>query len=292
MSKKNFIYRIRRKGQILFYNVSSPEVVSKFYFKHVLGYKLNLKDPKTLNEKIQWLKLYLWPNMSEAIKCADKYAVREYLKSKNQETLLNEILFVWDSPDQIDWNDLPNQFVIKCNHGCGYNVICSNKDDLDERTVKKQLKKWMKEDFSKYNAEPHYAKIERKIICEKFLGDSITNYNLYVFNGKVTFFSVAGGLGNGEGEYLSYYMANGEPAEFYNKAYPTKKEKLSSLLPDMFKTAELLADGFPMVRVDLFDIDGKIVLSEMTFTPGGGLIPFSTIEADMNLGDMLDITKA
>ena len=277
--------------QILAYHVTSPAFVSKIYFRHVLGYKLNLKNPKTLNEKLQWLKLYYWANQPKAVQCADKYAVRTYIESVGKKEILNDILFVWNDADEMDWNALPEKFVLKCNHGCGYNIICKDKAALDEKETKKLLAKWLREDFSKFNAEPHYAKIDRKIICEKFLEGEVINYNIYVFNGKAVFFSVAGGLGDGQGEYLNYYNADGTLADFKNRSYETKEISLSPLLPDMIETAQYLAKEFPMVRVDLFDIDGKIVLSEMTFTPGGALIPFSSVAADRALGDKLDITK-
>lgn len=289
--KRGAIYKIRRKLQVLAYHITSPAFVSKIYFRHVLGYKLNLKNPKTFNEKLQWLKLYYWAKEPKAVQCADKYAVRTYIESVGKKDILNDILFVWDSADEIDWSKLPSKFVLKCNHGCGYNIICKDKEKLDEKATKKLLHKWMREDFSKFNAEPHYAKIHRKIICEKFLEGEVINYNIYVFNGKAVFFSVAGGLGDGEGEYLTYYNPDGTVADFKNKSYEPKETPLSPLLPQMIETAQYLAKEFPMVRVDLFDIGGKIILSEMTFTPGGALIPFSSIEADKALGDKLDITK-
>lgn len=288
--KHGILYKARRKLQVLAYHVTSPETVSKIYFKHVLGYKLNLENPETFNEKLQWLKLYHWANEPKAVQCADKFAVRSYIESVGKKDILNDILYAWDDSDEIDWSALPEKFVLKCNHGCGYNIICKDKSKLDEKETKKILHKWIHEDFSKFNAEPHYAKIKRKIICEKFLEGEVINYNIYVFNGKATFFSVAGGLGDGQGEYLTYYNPDGTVASFKNRSYPAKQTKLSSLLPQMIETAEYLAKGFPMVRVDLFDINGKIILSEMTFTPGGALIPFSSIEADRMLGGKLDIS--
>ena len=285
------LYKARRKMQVAAYNMTSPEFVSKIYFKYVLGYKLNLKEPKTLNEKLQWLKLYYWANDPKAVQCADKYAVRSYIESIGKKDILNDILFVWNDSDEINWDMLPEKFVLKCNHGCGYNIICKDKSKLDEKETKRNLHKWLHEDFSKFNAEPHYAKIDRKIICEKFLEGDVINYNIYVFNGKAVFFSVAGGLGEGTDEYLTYYNSDGSVANFKNKSFPAKASKLSDLLPEMIKTAEYLAKDFPMVRVDLFDINGKIILSEMTFTPGGALIPFSSIESDRMLGEKLEISK-
>lgn len=288
--ERSIFYHIRRKGQVIAYNLTSPEFVSKIYFKHVLKYKLDLKSPQTFNEKLQWLKLYYWGKNKKAIQCADKYAVREYIESVGKKEILNDIYYAWNDSDEIDWEALPNQFVLKCNHGCGYNIICPDKSKLDEKKTKATLHKWINEDFSKFNAEPHYAKIKRKIICEKFLDGDVVNYNIYVFNGKVVFLSVAGGLGDGIGEHLTYYNPDGTVADFKNKSYPVKADKLSALLPEMIEMAEFLAKDFPMCRVDLFDFNGRIILSEMTFTPGGGLIPFDPIDADKKLGNLLDIS--
>ena len=290
MREKKLLYKIRRKIQVMMYDITSPEFMSKLYFRIALKYNLNLKEPKSFNEKLQWLKLYEWPNSEIAIQCADKYMVREYLKKMDKNEILNELYFVWDNVEQINWKKLPNQFVLKCNHGCGYNIICKDKNLLDESETKQKLKKWMSEDFSKFNAEPHYSKIKRKIICEKYLEGEIINYNLYVINGKVLFLSVAGGLGDGIGEHLTYYYPDGKIANFKNRAYPTKNNKLTHLLPKMIETAEYLGKNLPMVRVDLFDIKGKIVFSEMTFTPGGALIPIEPTEMDFKLGRKLDIT--
>lgn len=291
MERDSAVYKLRRKCQVLAYRLTSPEFVSKIYFRLIMGYKLNLKHPKTLNEKLQWLKLNKWPYDKKAIQCADKYAVRQFIKDKQRSEILNDILYVWEDADEIVWDELPNEFVLKCNHGCGYNIICKNKKELDEKETRDKLRSWMNEDFSEFNAEPHYGKIKRRIICEKYLGDNVINYNLYCFNGNVVFFSVAGGLGDGVGEHLTYYMRDGSMAKFKNKSYPAKKEKLSALLPQMIETAEYLSSDFPMVRVDLFDINNKIILSEMTFTPGGGLIPFDPVEADLMLGEKLDISE-
>lgn len=291
MTNKSIIYKIRRRCQVWAYRVLGPVNVSKLYFRHELGYQLNLKEPKTFNEKLQWLKLFYWPTCKEAIQCADKYAVRSYVESLGKGEILNDLLGVWESAKEIDWQKLPGQFALKCNHGCGYNLICSDKSNLDQNKVLEQFDKWMHEDFGEYNAEPHYDKFPKRIVCEKFLSGDVINYNIYVFNGKVVFFSVAGGLGNGVGEHLTYYNRDGSPADFKNRHYPTKPAPLSSILPQMEELAEYLAKGFPMVRVDLFDVGGKIILSELTFTPGGALIPFDSYDADLKLGKQLDISR-
>ena len=291
MSNKSIFYKIRRKGQVFAYRLTNPVFLSKIYFRLELGYPLNLDNPVTFNEKLQWLKLFYWPQNEKAIQCADKFAVRSYIEEMGKAEILNNLIGVWDDAKKINWDNLPQKFALKCNHGCGYNLICADKNKLDGKKTIKQFDKWMHEDFGEYNAEPHYDKIPKKVICEELLDGEIINYNIYVFNGKVVFFSVAGGLGDGVGEHLTYYNADGSVASFKNKNYPVREEKLTDLLPKMKETAVFLAGDLPMVRVDLFDVGGKIIFSEMTFTPGGGLIPFDSYEADKWLGDQLDISK-
>ena len=290
MKKSSLIYKIRRKLQVFLYSITSKEFVSKLYFRMVLHYPLHLDNPKTFNEKLQWLKLYYCPFNNNVIICSDKYMVREYVNDFQMGFLLNDLIGVYDDAYSIDFDNIPMQFVLKCNHGCGYNIICKNKNEFNIKKSIKLLNKWMKEDFSKFNAEPHYSKIKRKIVCEKYLGD-LTNYNIYVFNGKVVFFSVAGGLGDGNGEFLNYYLSDLSPASFTNKHFKNKNIELSKNVLKMFEFAKKLSGDFPMVRVDFYDVDNKIILSEMTFTPGGALIPFSSKEDDLALGELLDISR-
>lgn len=289
-NRDSLVYRLRRQFQVAALKLTSREFMSKRYFKMQLKYKLDLRNPQTLNEKLQWLKLKYWANDAKAIQCADKYAVRDHIKEIGKSEILNDLLFAWDSVDEIEWDRLPEKFVIKCNHGCAYNIICKDKSKLDIRETEKKLRRWMKEDFSLFNAEPHYSKIPRKIICEKFLEGEVINYNIYCFNGQPTFMSVAGGLGDGVGEHLTYYNPDGTVAEFKNRNYPTHDNKLSPKLPEMMEMAKNLSKDFPMVRVDLFDINGEIILSEMTFTPGAAIIPIEPMEWDKKLGDKLNIS--
>ena len=148
----------------------------------------------------------------------------------------------------------------------------------------------MDEDFAKYNAEPHYSKIKRKIICEKHLGD-VVNYNIFCCNGKPVFFSVIQGLGSGIDEALTYYWADGSKAPFQSLAYPNSDKPLPVSLEKMKELATKVAENFPFVRVDFFEAEGKIVFSELTFTPGGALIPFNPAKYDDELGKMLDISQ-
>lgn len=290
--KKNLLYDIRRKGQVLAYKMTSPEFVSKLYFKHLLGYPLNLKDPKTFNEKVQWLKLYEWPNNPIAVQCGDKYTVREYVEKMGLGEYLNDLLYVWDDVNEIDWDALPDQFAIKCTHGCAYNIICSDKSKLDIEDAKKKLRRWMKEDFGAFNAEPHYSKMKPRIICEKFLGGNMTDYKFYVCNGEYKFMYIAEGFGEGIGEKITFFDENGQMAPYRRTDYPVFAD--AKLPKDFEKMKELsikLAEGLPFLRVDWFEVDGKIYFGEMTFTPCGGLMKMEPMEQDKIMGDMLDISE-
>ena len=284
------IYRLRRKLQQAASYVCGKAFLSKVYYRINVGEKLNLKSPKAFTEKLQWLKLYYCPNEPKVIQCADKYRVRDYIESIGEGQILNELIGVFDSADDIDWDSLPDSFVLKCNHGCGYNIICPDKSKLDIKEATKKLNKWMKEDYSRYAIEPHYSKIQRKIVCEKYLGDKVVNYNIYCLNEEPVFFSLISGLGDGVDEKLTYYYVNGEKAEFKNGAFETDNAVLSEKLPEMVEYARKLSKGFPMVRVDLFDIEGRIILSEMTFTPGSAFLRIEPYSADIELGKKLNIT--
>ena len=162
------------------------KLMIKIQYKIKLGRKLNLKNPKRYTEKLQWYKLnYRNPLMT---KCADKYEVREYIKSKGLENILNELYGVYDNPEEIDFNKLPNKFVLKTNHSSGTNIFCYNKSELDINSTKKQLDSWIKQ---KYQAgrEWSYKNIKPKIICEKLLerdeNNDLPDYKFFCFNGKV-----------------------------------------------------------------------------------------------------------
>ena len=290
MSQHGKLYNIRRKLQIVFYDISTPEIVSKVYFRIVMGYKLNLKNPKTFNEKLQWLKLRDWPTNELVIKCADKYRVREYIKEKKLENTLNKLIGVWDNADEIDFDKLPKQFALKCNHGCGYNVIVSDKSKIDVKEVRQKLNKWLKEDFGKNNAEPHYSKIKPKIICEKYLGGNMTDYKFFCLNGKVEFMYIASGFGEGVDEKMTYLDKNGEITPYQRTNYKIKEDiVVPKSFERMKKMSELLAKDFKFVRVDWYEVGGKVFFGELTFTPSGCMMKVEPAKYDRLLGDKLKI---
>jgi len=288
--KNSLVYRVRRKCQALAYDILSPEFLSKLYFRIVTGKKLNIANPKTFNEKLQWLKLYYWPKNKNAIVCADKYMVRDYLIQRGYGEYLNELYGVWDNVDDIDWDSLPEQFVLKCNHGCGYNILCPDKSKLDIRETKKLLKRWLKEDFGKFNAEPHYSKMKPYVICEKFLGGNIVDYKFFCFHGEAEFMYMAEGFGEGIGEKISFFDKYGNKAPYKRLDYPAYDRAKKPLgFEKMKELSEELSKEYPFVRVDWFEVDGKIYFGEFTFTPCGCMMVLEPDEKDAEWGKLINI---
>lgn len=142
MERNSVLYRARRKCQVVAHRVLPDALLSKIYYRIVLNKKLNLKVPRTFNEKIQWMKLYYYPDNPLVVKCSDKYEVREYIKQKGYGEKLVPLIGVWDRAEEIEWDNLPTSFVLKCNHGCAYNIVISDRDKADRAAALKQLNKY------------------------------------------------------------------------------------------------------------------------------------------------------
>lgn len=257
-----------------------------------MKYKLDLKNPKTFNEKIQWLKLYEWPHNDLVVLCSDKYRVREYLKKNGLHDYENELIGVYENVDEIKWNNLPEKFVLKCTHGCAYNIICTDKSSLDIKKAKKMLNKWLKEDFGKFNAEIHYSRIKPRIICEKYLGDNLQDYKFFCFNGKFKLLYIAiDSESETNREREAFFDENGNLLNLTNADYGLFSEaKLPDNFKELIKISEQLAKPFPFVRVDWYIKDGKTTFGELTFTPSGGMMRFNPSSFDKTFGDWIDIT--
>lgn len=291
MKNMEIIYKIRRKIQTIAYDITNPTLMSKIYFRIVLKQKLSLTDPETFNAKIQYYKLYYCANNKEVIECSDKYRIREYLRRKNLLQYSIPLLGFWEKADDIEWENLPNRFVLKCNHGCAYNIICTNKENLNKEKSIKQLNKWLKEDFGKFNAEPHYSKIHRGIVCEKYLGDGkseyLTDYKVHCFNGKPLFVLICSGRAQHSAEYVYYNL------EWEKLAYSTTKSndfEKPECFEEMIDICNQISNDFPFVRVDFYIVNQKPIIGELTFVPAGGLDDTIPRKADYEIGKMFDIS--
>lgn len=293
IARESLIYGLRRKGQQVASRFVPDEWLARAYSRIVLGHSVNLKTPHTFNEKIQWLKINAYPNMQEVIRCADKYLVRGYLEQKGLSDILVPLYGRWGVADDVDWQGLPNSFVLKCSHGCAYNLLVPDKRLLDVRSAKKQLSRWMGEDFGAFNIERHYSKIDPKsIIAEKFLGEKITDYKFFCFNGEPLYVNIAYGLIDDRQAVMGYFNLDGSKIPLVREDYADLVEvDLPDFFPKMIVDARRLSADFSFVRVDFFVVENRYYFAEMTFTPAGGMITFNPSEYDSSWGEMLDISR-
>lgn len=293
MERDSLLYKTRRTGQVIAHKIFPNEVMSKIYFKIVLGKKLNLDSPQTFNEKIQWLKLYYFPKSNSVVKCADKYAVRDYIKNKGYENTLTPLIGSWNNTSEINWDILPKKFVFKCNHGCAYNIVVTNKEKVDKSAIIKQLNTWMKEDFGAFNIELHYSKIKpRKIICEEFLGENITDYKFFCFNGEPKYIYVSNDLIHDRQAQIGFFYLDGSKMPLTRDDYTDIPEvKLPRFYNEMLEMSKALSKDFPFVRVDFFIANNRYYFAELTFTPGAGMMPFNPEKYDLEWGKMIDLSS-
>ena len=271
----------------------SPTLYVKLQYKYITHHKLNLKNPTRYTEKLQHLRLYEYPKNELVKKCASRVDVRDYLSSIGLEEYLIPCLGIYDKFDDIDFNKLPSQFVMKCSHASGFNYIVKDKNNIDKKILKKKFDKWLKTNYGKKTIEMHYAKIKPQIIIEQYIGD-IANlpaeYKIHVFNGVAKYLYVVTGRGI-DIRYNNYYIDwtpfddaqfNGWKKTDYELEKPKNYKK-------MVEIAELLAKPFPFVRVDLYNINGVIYFGEMTFTPAKGTLIFDDDNADYEISKWLKI---
>lgn len=267
----------------------SPYIATHLLFFRVFKKKLDLKNPKSLNEKLMWLKLNSYYENPLITQCADKLEVRDYVKERGLSKILNDLIGVYNDINEIPWRELPNQFVIKCNHGSGYNIICDNKNNLNiEKTINK-LKRWMKEDYYLQFAELQYKFIKKRIIVENYLGNSIIAYKYFCFNGVPKIILISKNIGHKKDIYVDFYGINWNQLNFKSSDHdlnPNMYYKPSNL-NEMIEISKVLSNDFPFVRVDLFNVNSKIFFSELTFIPTGGLMRFDPSEVDNWLGSLL-----
>ena len=289
-------YLLRRSLQKRLCKIFGPVIMTRIYYRIVNKRPLNLKDPKTFSEKICWYKIYYCPHSQEIINCSDKFAVRAYLKKKGLDSYTNVLLGKWDLPQEIVWNDLPEKFVLKCSHGCAYNIICLDKSRLDKTTAKKNLLNWLQDDFGFYNAEYHYNKSQRVIICEKYIESQQnlpTDYKIHCMNGepKIVLICKERGKRRGGGPRLLFYHTDKTIANVGIEETEEEFDIDSELYQEMLRICETIAEDFPFVRIDFYIDGGKLKIGELTFTPAAGLLGYLSVDGDRIMGEMLDISK-
>lgn len=266
------------------------DTYAKIHYEYYNGKKLNLENPVEFNEKIQWMKVYFHPPILN--KLVDKYAVREYVEEKVGAQYLNDLISVYDKASDVDFNDLPNQFVIKGAHGCHYNLIVRDKNSLNKRKAQQLMRKWMRRNYYyKAGLEWAYKDVTPKLVAEKFLeekGKTVLNdYKIFCFNGTPKFIQVD--LERSLNDFRCYYDTEWNKLPFYtqnNPFYEGEVEKPENL-EEMIVVAKKLADNFPFVRVDLYSINGKTIFGEMTFYPADARKEFIPEKYNKIIGDYM-----
>jgi FkbM family methyltransferase len=259
-------------------------------FIQQVGYTPDIDNPKTYNEKIQWLKLYYHDPLMTI--CTDKYAVREYVSKVIGEKYLVPLIGVYNNVKEIDFNSLPEEFVFKLNNGSGEIIICKDKRQLDLKAVKATLEKWLKPESNHYyySYEWAYKNIKSKILCEKYLnaGKDLLDYKILCFNGKAKIINVC----SERNAILKFDFFDLEWNKLpFIKVHPKSAENLKEPagLKKMIKLAEKFSGDFPFVRVDFYEIENKIYFGELTFYPGNGMDPLEPAEWDYRLGSYLSL---
>ena len=285
LTEKDLAYRKYTESEL------RADVEDKFFL--ATGLKLDLDHPRLFGEKIQWLKLY--DELELKTRLADKYLVRDWVKSKIGEEYLIPILGVWDNFDQIDFDALPDQFCLKMNHGSGMNSVVKDKAQMNMRKTRKLFKAWERTPFYAGTLELQYRDIPRKIIAEKYIEEmsgSLMDYKIHCFHGKPVMIQIICDR-DFEGHIAkeAYYDINWNRDYTSKSSFPALDKEIEKPdnLDSMLAIAERLSEGLKYVRVDLYNLKGRILFGEMTFSPASGMEEWGWKEHGEKFGRMLHL---
>ena len=289
LKNPNRIYAFFSSRNLL--NWMPDKAFIKMEYRCNMRRKLDLDNPRTYNEKLQWLKLY--DRKPQYVKMVDKYEVKEYVANLIGEEYIIPTLGVWEKFEDIDFNALPNQFVLKCTHDSGGIVICTDKEKFNIDQARKKINKFLKRKFFYEHREWAYKDVKPRIIAEKFMEDKSTNelrdYKFFTFGGKPKLLFIASDRQNKNEEtkfdffdmdYNHLDIKNGHPNANTIPSKPQNFEEMKIL-------AEKLSQNTPQLRVDFYEVDGKVYFGELTFFHWGGIVPFEPEEWDRTLGDWI-----
>lgn len=271
----------------------SDEAYIKLTYKKRFGRDISFNNPTTYTEKLQWLKLF-YRNEKMPI-CTDKFEVHRYLTDLGYNHLLNDLIGVYDSANDINFDDLPSAFVIKSTHGCNSNIICKKKNELDWKKWKPVINSWLKLKVHAFGREWNYKDIKPRIIIEKFIEHQpLIDYKFMCFNGEPKYLQINNDL-NGV-QYVDFYHINWTRVDFTYERFTKSNHVLPKPLKfkEMKELARELSAPFPYVRVDFYNPSNKIIFGELTFFPGGGLLPLIPVKNNYDelLGSQLELPEA
>lgn len=263
----------------------------KWMFKLRLGYKLNLNSPQTYNEKLQWLKLNY--HNSDYTRLVDKVAVKDFVARKVGKKFVIPTIGVWDSVNDIDWDSLPNKFVVKSTNDSGGVVVCSDKNKFDVNIAVNKLRKLGGRDYSKWSKEYPYKGVPHRFIAEEYIddGQGLIDYKFFCFDGVPRFLFVATGRQQGDVRFDFFDInfthlpvINGHPNAIVPPKQPLNFET-------MLQVATKLSEGMPHVRVDLYNVNGEVYFGELTFFHWSGFVPFVPFKWDCIFGRYLKLPR-
>lgn len=270
----------------------------RIQFYRTMGKWLNLKNPKTFNEKLQWLKIH--DRRPEYKQMVDKYEVRNFISDKIGSKYLIPLLGVWDNPSQIDFEMLPEKFVLKCTHNSGVGLyVCTDKSQIEVDKVKLELLKGLSEDYYLAGREWAYKNAQRRIIAEKYMEDeivqgSLTDYKVLCFNGEPELIQVHTGRRIEHKQTffdLDWNKLGISQTKNYGAPIADYPIERPHCLEEMLEKTKVLCDGIPHVRIDWYIVNGRLYFGEITFFDGGGWEPFDDEDDDLLLGSMIDLSK-
>lgn len=297
MKKLSYYIRNPYKLGLLFltrYFLWLPDALYlKIRFWLEMGFTLNLDNPKTFQEKIQWLKLY--NRKPFYTKMVDKNAAKDYVASIIGQKYIIPTIGIWESPQDIDFKTLPTKFVLKTTHGGGGGdvIICRDKDQFNKEQAIEKLKRCMKGDIYRTYREWPYKNVPRRIIAEKYIettnGEDLSDYKFFCFNGIPKFLKVD--TDRYSSHHANYYDLDWNLLPFDEMPYPHTDKQIvpPQNLDEMIAIASQLSKGIPFLRVDLYNISGQILFGELTFYPASGMGSFSPKEWNITIGGMLQI---
>lgn len=291
---KYFILLTREKHYAKLSEEEKIEELKKWYYRQT-GEELDLVNPHNFNQKIQWLKIF--DNSPIKTKLSDKYLVREWVKEKIGERYLIPIYGAWNDADDIDFNILPEKFILKANHGSGMNYVVKNKSTVNKEKIKKMIKRWLKTPYDMSSIEQQYYAIPRKVIAEKYIEQNdgnLIDYKIHCFNGVPKIIQVIGDrdLINHRAKECYFDLNWKRNDNMYNtyKQYEVAPDK-PKCFDEMLEVARRLSKDFIYVRVDLYIISDGIKFGEMTFTPAAGIGKWREEYTNELVGKMIDIIK-
>jgi len=269
-----------------------------YIYKKRFGKSIDWKNPQTFNEKLQWLKLY--DRKPEYTQMVDKYEAKKYVAEKIGKEYIIPNLGIWEKFDDIDFDTLPNQFVLKCTHDSGGLVICKDKSKLDIEKARAKINRSLKTNYYWHGREWPYKNVKPRIIAEQFMEDDNTpnlrDYKFFCFHGEPKFLYISEGLEDHSTAQISFYDLDGNEMPFHRADFRQFKEtpKMPETFHEMIDYSRLFAQktGCPFVRIDFYCINGKTYFSEITFFPCGGMIPFEPKEWDQTFGSWIKLPHA